>query len=106
MGNMGNMLKQAQKAMEQIQKLETEMANTTVEGSAASGKVKVEVTGSFQVVSFHIDPEVVDPNDVEMLEDLALTAVKDALEKVQKLKADRTQEITGGLGLPPNLMGL
>jgi nucleoid-associated protein EbfC len=103
MGSMGNLMKQAQKAMEQVQKMEEELASLRVEGSAGGGMVKVEATGSGQVETVTIDPQVVDPDDVEMLQDLIVSAVRDAMEKAAKLKEERVQQLTGGLGLPPGM---
>ena len=103
MGSMGNLMKQAQKAMEQMQKLEQELASARVEGSAGGGMVKVEATGTGQVESVTIDPQVVDPDDVEMLQDLVVSAVRDAVDKATELKQQRVQQLTGGLGIPPGM---
>ena len=104
LGSMGNLMKQAQKAMEQMQKLEQELAHTKVEGSAGGGMVKVEATGAGTFEGVTIDPQVVDPDDVEMLQDLILSAFRDAQEKAAKMKQDRVQELTGGLGIPPGMI--
>ena len=103
MGSMGNLMKQAQKAMEQMQKMEQELAATKIEGSAGGGMVRVEATGAGQFEAVHIDPQVIDPDDAEMLQDLILSAFRDAQEKAIKLKQDRVQELTGGMGLPPGM---
>jgi DNA-binding YbaB/EbfC family protein len=103
LGNMGNLMKQAQKAMEQVQQMEQELASLTVEGSAAGGVVKTVVTGDGKLESITLDPSVVDPEDVEMLQDLIVTAVRDGSEKAAKLKEERLKQVTGGLGLPPGM---
>lgn len=103
LGNMGNMMKQAQKAMEQMQRLEQELAATKVEGSAGGGMVRVEATGAGVFESVHIDPQVVDADDVEMLQDLVLSAFREAQEKANKLKQDRIGELTAGLPIPPGM---
>ena len=103
MGNMGNLMKQAQKAMEQMQKLEQELASARVEGSAGGGMVRVEANGAGLVESVTIDPQVVDPDDVEMLQDLVVSAVRDAMEKAATMKEERVRQLTGGLGIPPGM---
>ena len=103
MGSMGGMMKQVQKAMEQAQQMERDLSALRVEGSAGGGMVKVEVTGSGQLESVQIDPAVVDPGDVEMLQDLVVSAVRDGMEQAAKLKEERMRQLTGGLGLPPGM---
>ena len=100
MGSMGNLMKQAQKAMEQMQAVQQEIASTTIEGSAGGGMVKVQATGAGEVVALEIDPQVVDPEDVEMLQDLVLSAVRDALDRATKMREERMKQVTGGMGLP------
>ena len=103
MGSMGNIMKQAQKAMEQMQKTQEELASTKVEGSAGGGMVRVTATGAGEFEDIKIDPQVVDPDDVEMLQDLVLSAMREAQEKASKLKEERLRDATGGMGLPPGL---
>ena len=103
MGNMGNLMKQAQKAMQEVQRMEQELSSLKVEGSAGGGMVKVTATGAGVIDAVTLDPEVVDPNDIEMLQDLIVSAVHDAMEKAAKLKEERMKELTGGLGLPPGM---
>jgi|SRR5687767_2250895 nucleoid-associated protein EbfC len=103
MGSMGNMMKQAQKAMEQMQKMEQELAATKVEGSSGGGMVKVEATGDGRFEAVHIDPQAVDPDDVEMLQDLVLSAFRDAQEKAARIKEERIKEVTAGLPIPPGM---
>jgi DNA-binding YbaB/EbfC family protein len=104
--------KQLNQMMKQVQKMQADMAaaqdalaEATVEGSAGGGMVKVVVTGAGTVESVHIAPEVVDPDDVEMLEDLVLAAVSDGLRRAQDLAAEKMGNVTGGLDLG-NLGGM
>jgi DNA-binding YbaB/EbfC family protein len=103
LGSMGNIMKQAQKAMEQMQKLEVELSNTRIEGTAGGGMVKVEATGAGSFEGVTIDPQVVDPEDVEMLQDLVLSAFRDAQEKAAKMKEERVRALTGSMGIPPGM---
>ena len=102
-GSMGSMMKQAQKAMEQMQKMEQELAATRVEGSSGGGMVKVEAMGDGRFEAVTIDPQAVDPDDVEMLQDLVLSAFRDAQEKAAKIKEERIKELTAGLPIPPGM---
>ncbi len=100
LGNMGNIMKQAQKMMEQAKKTEEELAGTRVEGSSGGGMVKVAATGAGEILEITIDPEVVDPNDVEMLQDLVVTAVREAIEKAAAIRTDKMKDLTGGMSIP------
>lgn len=100
MRNMGNMMKQAQKLQARMLKMQEELAGRTVEATAGGGMVKVVANGRQQVVSIAIEKEVVDPEDVEMLQDLLLAAVNDALTKSQEMVSAEMGKLTGGLGLP------
>ena len=98
--------KQANQMMKQVQKMQADMAaaqealnEATVEGSAGGGLVKVVVTGAGEVQSVRISPDAVDPDDVEMLEDLVLAAVGDGLRRAQALQSERLGGVTGGLDL-------
>jgi len=84
----------------QMVKIQEELAKETVEASAGGGAVKATMTGQQKLVSIVIDPEVVDPEDVEMLQDLVVAAVNDALVKSQELQAKRLSVLTGGLKIP------
>jgi len=106
MGGMGDLMKQAQKAMQQAQQMEKELANARVEGSAGGGMVKVEASGTGTVESVTIDPSVVDPEDVEMLQDLIVSALRDANDKAVQLKEDHMKKLTQGMGLPPGMLGM
>lgn len=100
MQNMGNMLKQAQKLQSKIFKLQEEMADRTVETSVGGGMVKVVANGRQQLVAIKIDPEVVDPNDIQMLEDLIVAGANDALKKAQEMVSEEITKLTGGLNIP------
>lgn len=100
MKGMGNMLKQAQKMQARILKMQEELAARTIEGSAGGGMVKAVANGKQQIVSIRIEKEVVDPTDVEMLQDLVLAAVNDALAQSQEMVSSEMNKITGGLNLP------
>jgi DNA-binding YbaB/EbfC family protein len=100
MKGMGNMLKQAQKLQGKMMKMQAELAQKTVEASAGGGMVKVVANGQQQLVSIVIDQEVVDPEDVEMLQDLVLAAANDALSRAQEMVNSEMGKLTGGLNIP------
>ncbi len=100
MGNMGNMMKQAQKLQSKMLKLQEELAEKTVEASSGGGMIKVVANGKQQVLSIQIEKEVVDPEDVEMLQDLLLAAVNDALTRSQEMVSGEMSKLTGGLSIP------
>lgn len=100
MKGMGNMMKQAQKLQAQMLRLQEEMADKTVETSAGGGMIKVIANGRQQILSIQIEKEVVDPEDVEMLQDLMLAAVNDALQKSQEMVSAEMSKLTGGLNIP------
>ena len=100
MKGMGNMMKQAQKLQSKMLKLQEELAARTVEATAGGGMVKVVANGKQQIVSINIEDEVVDPEDVEMLQDLVLAAVNDALAKSQEMVSSEMGKLTGGLNIP------
>ena len=97
-GNMNNMMKQLKKAQENMQKKQEEIEATILE--VDKGMVKVEITGKKEITSITIDPEVVDPDDVEMLEDLIMVAVNEAIAKADDLMNSEMGKLTGGLGIP------
>ena len=100
MKGMGNMMKQAQQLQSKMLKLQEELADKTVESSSGGGMVKVVANGRQQIVSIQIENEVVDPDDVEMLQDLVLAAVNDALTKAQEMVSNEMGKLTGGLNIP------
>jgi DNA-binding YbaB/EbfC family protein len=97
---MGNMLKQAQKLQSKIFKLQDELADRTVETTVGGGMVKAVANGKQELLSIRIEPEVVDPNDVQMLEDLIVAAVNDVLKKAQEMVAQEMTKLTGGFKIP------
>ncbi|GAB6097313.1 YbaB/EbfC family nucleoid-associated protein [Desulfatiferula olefinivorans] len=100
MGNMGNMMKQAQKLQQKMMKLQEELAEQTVEATAGGGMVKVVANGKQQILSIAIEKEVVDPDDVDMLQDLITAAVNDALTKSQEMVSSQMGKLTGGMNIP------
>ena len=100
MKNMANMMKQAQKLQSKMMKLQEEMADKTVESASGGGMVKVVANGRQQIVSVGIEKEVVDPEDVDMLQDLILAAVNDALAKSQEMVSAEMSKLTGGMNIP------
>ena len=99
--NIQNMMKQAQEMQERLKK---QMADMRVEATAGGGMVTVVVNGRQEILSIKIDKSVVDPNDIEMLQDLIAAAVNEALRKSQELMKDEMGRITAGMGLPPGLL--
>ncbi len=97
---MGNMLKQAQKLQSKIFKLQEELAEKTVETTVGGGMITAVANGKQQLLSIKIEPEVVDPNDVQMLEDLVLAAVNDALKQAQDMVSQEMTKLTGGFKIP------
>jgi len=100
MKGMGDMMKQAQKLQARMLEIQKEMAEKTVESAAGGGMIKVVANGRQQLVSIRIEKEVVNPEDVEMLQDLILAAVNDALTKSQEMVAAEMGKLTGGLSIP------
>jgi DNA-binding YbaB/EbfC family protein len=100
MRNMNQMMKQVKKMQEQMLKAQEELGNKTVEGSAGGGVVKVTATGHKKITDIVISPEVVDPDDIEMLQDLVLAAVNDALTKAEEMASEDLSKLTGGLNMP------
>lgn len=100
MGNMNKLMKQVQKMQQDMVKLQEELQEKTVEATAGGGVVKVVASGKKQLVNIEIDPEVVDPDDVEMLQDLVMAAANEALQKAEDMVADEMGKLTGGLNMP------
>jgi nucleoid-associated protein EbfC len=99
-GGSSNMLSQLQKLQDEMAKTQEKLADETVEVTAGGGTIKAVMNGKQKLMSITIAPEVVDPEDVEMLQDLILAAVNEALERSQALASERMNALTGGLGLP------
>lgn len=97
---MAGMLKQAQKMQEQMSKLQEEAATKTVEATSGGGMVTAVVNGKQQLVSIKIEKDVVDPSDIEMLQDLIEAAVNEGLRKSQELLASEMGKLTGGMNIP------
>ena len=105
MPNMGNLMKQAQKFQTQMAKLQEELGDKTIEASVGGGMVTVVVNGRQELLSINIDPEVIDPNDAEMLQDLILAAVNDGLTRAKDMVNEEMGKLTKGLNIP-NIPGL
>ncbi|MFE4714589.1 MULTISPECIES: YbaB/EbfC family nucleoid-associated protein [Paenibacillus] len=100
MNNMNQMMKQVKKMQEQMLKAQEELGSKTVEGSSGGGVVTVQVNGHKKLLSIQIKPEAVDPDDVEMLQDLVITAVNDALTQAEDLANNDMGKFTGGMKIP------
>jgi DNA-binding YbaB/EbfC family protein len=103
MGNMGNIMAQVNKLQEEMGKAEAALATEEVTASVGGGMVTVVCTGKKVIKSITIKPEAVTPDDVEMLQDMVLAAVNEAMEKAEALHEERMGALTGGLNLPPGL---
>ena len=99
-GNMNNLLKQAQKMQENMQKMQEELQAKELEASVGGGAVTVKVNGKKEVLDITIKPEVVDPDDIEMLQDLVLSAINQALKSVDDMQASQMSKVTGGMNIP------
>ena len=100
MPNMGGMMKQVQKMMADTQRIEEELGEMRIETSSGGGMVKAVANGKGEFIDIQIDKSVVDPEDVEMLQDLIVSAVREAMEQGAALKASKLEAITGGLNIP------
>jgi DNA-binding YbaB/EbfC family protein len=100
---MGFNMKQLQQMQNKLFKLQEELQNTVFEGTAGGGAVTVSMTGKFDVTGVKLTPEVVDPEDVSMLEDLILAACQDAFSKATDAQQKMMGSLTGGMGLPPGM---
>ena len=94
------MMKQAQQLQQRMTKMQEELESATITATAGGGVVKVVVTGKLTLESIEIDPEVVSPDDVDMLQDLVLAAVNEGLNKAQEMASQKMGAITGGLNIP------
>ena len=103
LGNMGNLMKQAKQLQEQIEKAQAEIAEAKVEATSGGGMVKATVNGRGELLNLQIEPEVVDPNDVEMLIDLVIAAVQEAQKNAQDMAQERLGPLTQGFGMPMGL---
>jgi len=98
--NMGNLMKQAQRMQAEMARVQEELVEERVEASAGGGMVKVVMTGDLQVDSVVIDPEAIDPEDVEILADMVTAAVNEALRMAQEASAQKMSRVTGGMNIP------
>ncbi len=103
MKGLGNIMKQAQKMQQEMAKIQEELAQKKVEAASGGGMVTVEANGQQEILSIKIDPEVINPDDKEMLEDLVLSAVNEASRKAKDLMKSELAKVTGGLSLPPGI---
>ena len=97
---MGNLMKQAQQMQARMAKMQEEVGMRTVEAAAGGGMVKVVANGKQEILSIVMEPEVVDPDDIEMLQDLVLAAINQALRESQAMMTDEMSKLTGGLKIP------
>ena len=97
-GNMNNLLKQAQKMQREMEEAQKSLEEEQISASAGGGAVEITVSGKKEILSVKIDPEAVDPDDVEMLEDLIMAATNEALRKMDELSQERMAKVTGGIG--------
>ena len=100
MPNMGNLLKKAQQLQERMVKLQEELGEKTIETSSGGGMVTIVANGKQEIVSVKIDPEVVNADDVEMLEDLIIAAINDALYQAKQMVSEEMAKLTGGVTIP------
>ena len=100
MQNIGNIMKQAKKMQERMARIQQELETKTVEAQAGGGMVQVVVNGKFELVSIKIEKEVVNPDDIEMLQDLVAAAVNEGIRKAQEMASTEMAKITGGLSIP------
>ena len=99
-GNMNNMMKQMQKMQKKIEEVQAVVDATELEATAGGGAIKVVVNGKKELLDIEIDPSVVDPEDVEMLQDLVIAAVNEGLRKAEDFAANEMKKVTGGLNIP------
>ena len=100
LGNMGNLLKQAQAMQVKMAKVQEQASTKTVTGTAGGGSVTVTVNGAMELVGIVIDPEVMKSGDVEMVQDLVMAASNDALRKAREMMAEEMKSVTGGMNVP------
>ncbi len=102
-GNMTGMMKKVQQMQKKMEQMQAELKKKTVEVSSGGGVVKLSMNGDKQIVDLHIDPSAVDPQDVEMLQDLICAAVNEAVKKTDTMMQDEMSKLTSSLGLPPGM---
>lgn len=99
-GNMNQMIKQAKKMQEQMAKMQEELQDRVLDTSAGGGAVNIKINGRQEILEIKIKPEVVDPDDVEMLEDLILAGINEAIKQSQEMVSSEMSKITGGFNIP------
>ena len=104
LGNMGKLMKKAQEFQKKMKAMQSDLADRVVEGTSGGGMVTAQVNGQQEVISIKINPEAVDPEDVEMLEDLVTTALTQALKKSKELSDGEMKKLTGDMGIPPGFL--
>ena len=97
-GNMNNIMKQAQKMQKQMEEAQAQLEESSYTATSGGGAVEVTISGKKEITSIKFDPEVVDPDDIEMLEDLTMAAVNEAIRKIEAVSAQQMSKITGGMG--------
>ena len=100
------MRKMQQKMQKSLEKMQEDLSNEVVEGVSGGGMVKIEINGHHELMSVKIDPQAVDPEEIDVLEDLIVVAFRDAMAKAQAKQVEAMSQITGGLNLPPGLLGM
>jgi DNA-binding YbaB/EbfC family protein len=103
MKDLGSMMRQAQEMQQKLADMQSQLRDKRIEGVAGGGMVKVVLNGKSEAHKVTLDPKVVDPNDITMLEDLMVAAFNDARGKIEKLVEEETRRIMGGIGLPPGV---
>ena len=103
MKNIAGLMKQAAQMQQKMEELQTKLSEMTIEGAAGAGMVTVTMNGKGEMKAVRVDPKLLDPNDVEMLQDLVLAAHADAKRKIEAMAAEEMQKLTGGLNLPPGM---
>ncbi len=99
-GDMGGLMKQAQEMQAKLAKIQEELAKKTVDASSGGGMVRVTVNGQFTLASIKVDPSVIDPEEVEMLEDLVRAAVNEGLRRAREMASEEMSKLTGGFKIP------
>ena len=101
--NMNSLMKQAQKMQKQMAEMQEDLAKKSLEVSSGGGAIKVTINGEKQITSLEISPDAVDPDDIEMLQDLVMTAVNEGMRQMEEMASSQMAKLTGGMGLPPGL---
>jgi hypothetical protein len=104
LGNIGGLMKQVKKMQEDMARVQQELDEARIEATSGGGMVRAVVSGKGELVEVKIDPQAVDPEDVEMLEDLVTSAIREAQDNAAKFQADCMKDVTGGMDLPPGMM--